>query len=256
MKMKYNHFTELKLMLLKSKKIVVFTGAGVSTHSGIPDYRSSTGIYSVDKEASSKLHKNSLNNSIDKFYEYFNNRFVKHSNAKPNKFHYWLSDLEKSGKLLSVVTQNVDGLHQVAGSKNVIELHGNMLNYKCLKCASVYNYEMISKQNRAVPICFSCKSNLRPDIVLYGEDLDIKNTLVATHDIKTADMLIIAGTSLKVYPAADLVYHFNGRFLVIINMEPTSVDEYADLVFNYDLVEVLKRIEKVTTIDKILSTIY
>ena len=235
---------ELNRMIEESNNIVFFGGAGVSTASGIPDFRGKDGLYKrenkYDYPPEYLLSSRCFYEYPKLFYEYYkeNMNCLKY---EPNIVHKVLKKLEDEGKLKAVITQNIDGLHSKAGSKTVYEIHGTVNVNHCIKCNKEYDGEYIFKDND-IPKC-SCGGIIKPDVVLYGEmlpDDDFSNSIKAIYN---ADMLIVAGTSLTVYPASSLVNYFNGRYLVIINNDKTNYDEKADLVINDDLVKVFKKIK-------------
>ncbi len=229
-------------ILKESHNIVFFGGAGVSTASGIPDFRSSNGLYSQ------KLNRHftpeqAVSHSFfvrytEDFYDFYKKHLV-YPQAKPNACHKALAKLEEMGKLKAVVTQNIDGLHQAAGSKKVYELHGSVLRNYCMKCHAFYDADYVM-ETEGVPKCEKCGGMVKPDVVLYEEGLDDKVISGAIRAISEADTLIIGGTSLVVYPAAGLIDYFNGKHLVLINKSTTSADHKADLVINDDLAKVMK----------------
>lgn len=238
-----NEKTEQFTQILKeSENIVFFGGAGVSTASNIPDFRSSNGLYSK------KLNRNftpeqAVSHTFfvqhqDEFFDFYKKNLV-YPDAKPNDCHIALAKLEEMGKLKAVVTQNIDGLHQTAGSKVVYELHGSVLRNYCTKCMEFYDAEYIMKAD-GVPKCEKCGAVVKPDVVLYEEGLDDNVVSGAIHAILQADTLIIGGTSLIVYPAAGLINYFKGKNLVLINKSVTSADSKADLVINDDIARVFK----------------
>ena len=229
-------------ILKESHNLVFFGGAGVSTASGIPDFRSSNGLYSqklnrhfTPEQAVS--HTFFVRYTED-FYDFYKKHLV-YPQAKPNACHKALAKLEEMGKLKAVVTQNIDGLHQVAGSKKVYELHGSVLRNYCMKCHAFYDASYVM-ETEGVPKCEKCGGTVKPDVVLYEEGLDDKVISGAIRAISEADTLIIGGTSLVVYPAAGLIDYFNGKHLVLINKSTTSADHKADLVINDDLAKVMK----------------
>lgn len=234
-----NLLTEI---LQNSNNIVFFGGAGVSTASGIPDFRSSNGLYSK------KLNRNftpeqAVSHSFfvrypEEFFDFYKKNLV-YPDAKPNDCHFALAKLEKEGKLKAVVTQNIDGLHQAAGSKKVYELHGSVLRNYCTKCMEFYDADYVMKTD-GVPKCDKCGGVVKPDVVLYEEGLDDETINGAIKAISEADTLIIGGTSLVVYPAAGLINYFRGRNLVLINKSSTSADSKADLVINDDIAKVMR----------------
>jgi len=227
-----------KLVILKqwveeSDNIVFFGGAGVSTESDIPDFRSPDGLYSQGHQypyAPEVMLSATFFFAHPKyFFHYYFDKLV-YADAKPNAAHYALARLEKSGKLKALITQNVDGLHQMAGSVNVLELHGSAQRNYCLNCGAKYNLTFMLERSPSVPHCLDCGSIVRPDVVLYGEDLPQNVWKAAEKAVSKADVLIVGGTSLLVYPAAGLVNIFRGRHLVLLNKSPTSYDKKADLI--------------------------
>lgn len=222
---------ELKEIISKSNNIVFFGGAGVSTESGIPDFRSVDGLYSTKyKYPPETMISNSFfRNNTEEFFEFYINKMI-FLDVKPNSSHRKLAQLEREGKLKAIITQNIDGLHQAAGSKNVLELHGSVHRNYCMKCGKFHDVNFIIN-SKGIPKCL-CGGIVKPDVVLYEESL--KNDVIqdALDYIEKADVLIIGGTSLVVYPAAGLINYFKGSKLVLINKSPTSMDEKADLVIN------------------------
>lgn len=236
-----NRVGRLKKMIEESKRIVFFGGAGVSTESGIPDFRSADGLYSVEQAfgfpPEEILSHDFMLSNPEVFYRYYRQHLMMDS-VNPNKAHLALAKLEKAGKLRAVITQNIDGLHQRAGSKNVLELHGTTLKYRCLDCGRRYGVEII-EETKGVPECESCGAVVRPDVVLYGEGLDNTVFEESVRKLDLADMLIVGGTSLTVFPAAGLVQAFHGDRFVIINREQTQFDSLADLVIHDSIGEIL-----------------
>ncbi|MCH5352688.1 MAG: NAD-dependent protein deacylase [Acutalibacter sp.] len=230
----------LKQWLRESKHTVFLGGAGVSTASGIPDFRSAYGLYREKQQGISYEEMLSHRYFVEhrsEFYD-FMRRVMLYPDAKPNPAHYALAKLEQEGKLDAVITQNIDGLHQMAGSKNVIELHGNENRYFCLSCGKTYDMSIVLG-GAGVPKC-TCGGTIRPDVVLYGEQLDQNNLVRAVEYVEQADLLLVGGTSLVVYPAAGLVnYLSRSAKLVLLNRDETPYDDHADLVFREDLSEVL-----------------
>lgn len=228
---------DLKRIIDNSNDIVLFSGAGISCASGIPDFRSADGLYNRQTGLSVSpeeiVSHDFITNRPQEFYDFYKKNMV-YENARPNKAHLYFARLEREGKLKAVVTQNIDGLHQKAGSKNVIELHGSIHRNYCVKCNKRYGLNYIL-DNKGIPKC-SCGSMVRPDVVLYGEALDETVIDKAISAIFKADCLIVAGTSLSVYPAASFVEFFRGKNLVLINKDKTPLDSRADLVIN-DAVE-------------------
>ena len=217
---------------MKSNNIVFFGGAGVSTESGIPDFRSVDGLYNTKYKypPETMISHSFFMNNTEEFYDFYINKMI-FLNAKPNNAHKKLAELEKEGKLKAVITQNIDGLHQAAGSKNVLELHGSVHRNYCMKCKKFHDVNYVVKAN-GVPKC-QCGGIVKPDVVLYEESLDSDIMEKAVQYIEKADVLIIGGTSLVVYPAAGLINYFKGSKLVLINKTSTPMDKKADLVI-YD----------------------
>lgn len=232
---------QLQKMIDESKSIVFFGGAGVSTESGIPDFRSVDGLYhqKYDYPPETILSHTFYRQKTSEFYRFYRDKMLCLS-AKPNAAHLKLAELEKAGKLKAVVTQNIDGLHQAAGSKTVYELHGSVLRNYCESCGKFYDAQYIL-DSKDVPRC-ECGGFIKPDVVLYEEGLD--NTIMtnAIRAIASADMLIIGGTSLVVYPAAGLIDYYKGNKLVVINKAPTSRDSMADLVISGPIGEIFSQI--------------
>lgn len=221
--------TELKEIILKSNNIVFFGGAGVSTESGIPDFRSVDGLYNTKYKypPETMISHSFFMNNTEEFYDFYINKMI-FLNAKPNNAHKKLAELEKEGKLKAVITQNIDGLHQAAGSKNVLELHGSVHRNYCMKCKKFHDVNYVVKAN-GVPKC-QCGGIVKPDVVLYEESLNSDIMEKAVQYIEKADVLIIGGTSLVVYPAAGLINYFKGSKLVLINKTSTPMDEKADFL--------------------------
>ena len=222
----------------ESRSIVFFGGAGVSTESGIPDFRSVDGLYhqKYDYPPEEILSRTFFDARPEEFYRFYRDKMLC-LEAQPNAAHKKLAQLEAAGKLRSIVTQNIDGLHQKAGSRRVWELHGSVLRNHCMRCGKSYSAQFI-QASRGVPRC-DCGGTVKPDVVLYEESLDSDVLEGALHDIQRADMLIIGGTSLVVYPAASLVRYYRGHRLVLINKSPTAYDSQADLVISGPIGEVL-----------------
>jgi len=236
-----NEIEQLQKMIDESHSIVFFGGAGVSTESGIPDFRSVDGLYhqKYDYPPETILSHTFYRNKTSDFYKFYRDKMLC-LDAKPNAAHLKLAELEKKGKLSAVVTQNIDGLHQAAGSKTVYELHGSVLRNYCEKCGAFYDAEYILN-SKDVPTC-QCGGGIKPDVVLYEEGLDNKTMTDAIRAIHEADMMIIGGTSLVVYPAAGLIDYYHGNKLVVINKAPTSRDKAADLVISAPIGEVFSKI--------------
>lgn len=235
-------FEELQKVIDESEKIVFFGGAGVSTESGIPDFRSVDGLYNqkYDYPPEEILSHTFFEHNTEEFYRFYKDKMLC-LDKKPNKAHYKLAQLEQVGKLTAVVTQNIDGLHQAAGSKNVYELHGSVLRNYCRKCGKFHSAEYM-KQSVGVPKC-ECGGVIKPDVVLYEEGLDDKTVSDALTAIQNCDTIIIAGTSLTVYPAAGFVRYFRGNNIVLINRDETSFDNSANLVFHEKVGELLDKIK-------------
>ena len=223
---------QLEELIRDSSNIVFFGGAGVSTESGIPDFRSVDGLYhqKFDYPPEVMLSHSFLLRHTEEFYRFYREKLIVHG-AKPNAAHLRLAALEREGKLKAVVTQNIDGLHQAAGSHRVYELHGSTLRNYCMKCGKFYDVDFIDK-SEGVPRCTECGGIVKPDVVLYEEGLDPDTLEGAVRAIQGADLLIVGGTSLAVYPAAGLLQYFRGRNLVVINKQPTPADHMASLVLN------------------------
>lgn len=222
---------QLKKWVEDSNNIVFFGGAGVSTESGIPDFRSVDGLYNQKwaYPPETILSRSFFDRDPEEYYRFHREKLVI-ENVKPNAAHIRLAKLEQEGKLKAVVTQNIDGLHQAAGSKNVLELHGSILRAYCSKCRKIYPAELIN-YGRGVPRC-GCGGVIRPDIVLYEEPLDESVLTAAIECIRKADVLIVGGTSLNVYPAAGLINYYRGSKLALVNLSETPYDSYADLVIH------------------------
>lgn len=222
---------QLKKWVEDSNNIVFFGGAGVSTESGIPDFRSVDGLYNQKwaYPPETILSRSFFDRDPEEYYRFHREKLVI-ENVKPNAAHIRLAQLEQEGKLKAVVTQNIDGLHQAAGSKNVLELHGSILRAYCSKCRKIYPAELIN-YGRGVPRC-GCGGVIRPDIVLYEEPLDESVLTAAIECIRKADVLIVGGTSLNVYPAAGLINYYRGSKLALVNLSETPYDSYADLVIH------------------------
>ena len=229
----------LKKWLDESSNIVFFGGAGVSTESHIPDFRSTDGLYNqeYDYPPETILSHSFYMRKPEEFYRFYRNKML-FPNAEPNRAHKALAKLEKMGKLKAVVTQNIDGLHQMAGSRNVIELHGSVHRNYCEKCHAFYDLDYIVNSD-GVPKCEKCGGTVKPDVVLYEEALDEDNMSRALQYISEADTMIIGGKSIVVYPAAGLIRYFRGRKLVVINMSPTQSDANADLLIADKIGDVL-----------------
>jgi len=228
----------LKEYVESSNYIVFFGGAGVSTESGIPDFRSVDGLYNQKWKYPPEvmISRTFFEEKTAEFFEFYKAKLL-HLDAQPNSAHLALAALEKAGKLKAVITQNIDGLHQKAGSKNVIELHGSVYRNYCVSCNTAYEVEKITEASDT-PLC-NCDGIIRPDVVLYEETLDDNMITKAINHIRRADMLIIGGTSLGVYPAAGLIQYFAGDKLVLINKTATHIDNDADLVIRENIGDAL-----------------
>ena len=236
--MTMDKIAKLREMIEKSNRIVFFGGAGVSTESNIPDFRSADGLYQEKYHYPPEqvVSHTFFEQKPELFYDFYKNKMM-YLDAKPNKAHLKLAELEKSGKLTAIITQNIDGLHQMAGSKNVLELHGSIHRNYCQKCGKFYDAKYV-KEYPGIPKC-ECSGVIKPDVILYEEGLD--NTIInqSLKAIREADMLIIGGTSLVVYPAAGFVDYFQGEHLVVLNKSTTPRDAYADLCIQEPIGEVL-----------------
>ena len=224
-------YEELQSIISASRRIVFFGGAGVSTESGIPDFRSVDGLYNQHYAFPPEtiLSATFFRRNTEEFYRFYRDKMLP-LDAQPNAAHCFLAALEQTGRLTAVITQNIDGLHQKAGSKNVLELHGSIHRNRCLKCAKFFPPEYI-RDSEGVPKC-PCGGVIKPEVVLYEEGLDDDVIASSIHHIRTADTMIIAGTSLTVFPAAGLVHYFKGKHLVLINRDATPMDDAASLVIH------------------------
>ena len=227
--------------MIKSDNIVFFGGAGVSTESGIPDFRSVDGLYNQKWKYPPEtiLSRSFFDRNPEEYYRFHREKLVI-DGVKPNRVHLRLAELEREGKLRAVITQNIDGLHQAAGSKNVLELHGSIQRAYCSRCRKPYPADVINK-GTGVPRC-DCGGVIRPDIVLYEEQLDEDVLRKSIDYIRNADVLIVGGTSLNVYPAAGLINYYRGNKLVLVNLSATPYDDEADLVIHEKLGEVFSRV--------------
>lgn len=233
---------KLKELVNESQNIVFFGGAGVSTESGIPDFRSKDGLYNQKYKYPPEtiVSHTFFERRTEEFYDFYKNKMI-FKDAEPNMAHIKLAQLEESGKLKAVVTQNIDGLHQKAGSREVLELHGSVLRNYCKKCGKFFDVDYIINA-KGVPYCDSCGGLVKPDVVLYEEGLD-QNIIERTiNHISKADMLIVGGTSLAVYPAAGLIDYFRGKYLVVVNMSATSKDVNADIYIKDKIGEVFAKL--------------
>lgn len=233
---------ELKEITEKYDNIVFFGGAGVSTESGIPDFRSVDGLYhqQYDYPPETILSHSFYRAKPEEFYRFYRNKMI-FENVKPNTAHLKLAELEQKGKLRAIITQNIDGLHQAAGSKVVLELHGSVLRNYCENCGKFHDLKFIA-ESKSVPRCNACGGPVKPDVVLYEEGLNQKTINDAVHYISNAEVLIIGGTSLAVYPAAGLIDYFRGDKLIVINKAPTPRDAHADLLIQGPIGEIFAQI--------------
>ncbi|MBR6228403.1 MAG: NAD-dependent protein deacylase [Eubacterium sp.] len=233
---------QLTKWIEESNYIVFFGGAGVSTESGIPDFRSVDGLYNQQYKypPETMLSHSFFMQEPEEFFRFYRNKVLA-PDAEPNNAHKALASLEKKGKLKAVITQNIDGLHQKAGSEEVLELHGSVLRNYCMSCGKSYSAEEVVEKVDAekVPYCDDCHKIIKPDVVLYEEGLDQRILQRSVEHLRNADMLIIGGTSLVVYPAAGLIDYYHGNKLVLINRDSTSRDSAADLVIHDSIGEVL-----------------
>ena len=241
-----NDLEKLKNVINNSKRIVIFSGAGLSTNSGIPDFRSADGLYNQKTRINVRpeeiiSHTFFMNNPED-FYKFYFSKMV-YLNALPNLAHKYFAKLEKEGKCIGVVTQNIDNLHQEAGSKIVYELHGSVMRNYCMKCHKFYSLKDIFNEEYSVPRC-SCGGLIKPDVVLYEEGLDEKTINGALDIITKADTLIVTGTSLTVYPAAGFIRYFRGDNLILLNKSETPYDSYATIAIHDDIKNVIEYLEK------------
>ena len=237
---------ELQKFITQSDNIVFFGGAGVSTESGIPDFRSVDGLYNqkYDYPPETILSHSFYMSKTGEFYRFYHDKMLC-LDAKPNAAHVKLAELEKTGKLKAVITQNIDGLHQMAGSREVMELHGSVHRNYCRKCAKRFDAQYM-KNHEGIPLCDECGGDIKPDVVLYEEGLDTRTMQKSIQYISNADVLIVGGTSLAVYPAAGLIDYYRGNKLVLINKSATPMDARADLLIQGSIGEVLGQISGVS----------
>lgn len=233
---------KLKQVIENSDKIVFFGGAGVSTESGIPDFRSADGLYNQKYKYPPEqiVSHTFFKYNTEEFYNFYRDRMI-YTDAKPNKAHIALARLEEQGKLLCVITQNIDGLHQAAGSKNVLELHGSIHRNYCTDCGEFYGLDKITG-SPGIPRCDKCGGIVKPDVVLYEEGLDNNILMNSVKALRSAEVLIIGGTSLGVYPAAGLIHEFHGKTLVLINKTETQADKMADIIIRDPIGEAMGNI--------------
>ncbi|BAH08413.1 NAD-dependent protein deacylase [Clostridium kluyveri] len=238
-------YEKLKSVVDSSENIVFLGGAGVSTESNIPDFRSEAGIYKTKNNFSYPpevmLSHTFFMSHTEDFFDFYRKKMI-YKDAKPNDTHYALAELEKRGKLKAIITQNIDGLHQMAGSHNVLELHGSIHRNYCTRCNKFFDLDYVIKSTNLIPKCDKCNGLVKPDVVLYEESLDMDVLNNSVEYIRKADILIVGGTSLVVYPAAGLVDYFNGSNLVLINKSTTPYDNKANIVIHDSIGKVLKSI--------------
>lgn len=229
----------LKEIIEQTNNLVFFGGAGVSTESGIPDFRSTDGLYNLKYKYPPEtiVSHTFFVQKTEEFYEFYKDKMMA-LDAKPNKAHEKLAQWEKEGKCRAVITQNIDGLHQMAGSQKVMELHGSIHRNYCTRCGKFFDAAYV-KNSASLPVCDDCGGLIKPDVVLYEEGLDSQTISDAVYAISHADVLIIGGTSLAVYPAAGMIDYFRGKHLILINKSSTPCDGQADLIINDSIGEVL-----------------
>ena len=231
---------ELKHIIDESEDIVFFTGAGISVPSGIPDFRSADGLYTNDLRAESIISHSYFISHPKEFYKFYKDKMV-YEDAEPNIAHKWIAKMEESGKSKGVITQNIDGLHLMAGSKNVVEIHGSIYRNHCMKCHKSYTLKDILKDE--IPLC-DCGGMIKPDVVLYEEALEYQDIIKAISMIEKADTLIIIGTSLSVYPAAGFIDYFNGRHLIVLNKGEIYTTIKDALIINDDIINIINELQK------------
>lgn len=231
---------ELKQIIDESEDIVFFTGAGISVPSGIPDFRSADGLYTNDLRAESIISHSYFISHPKEFYKFYKDKMV-YEDAEPNIAHKWIAKLEESGKSKGVITQNIDGLHLMAGSKNVVEIHGSIYRNHCMKCHKSYTLKDILKDD--IPLC-DCGGMIKPDVVLYEEALEYQDIIKAISMIEKADTLIIIGTSLSVYPAAGFIDYFKGRHLIVLNKGEIYTSIKDALIINDDIINIINELQK------------
>lgn len=241
-----NELEELKRVIDESKRIVIFSGAGLSTNSGIPDFRSADGLYNqktkIQIPPEEIISHTFFMLHPKEFYEFYFSKMI-YLTAKPNLAHKYFAKLEQEGKVLGVVTQNIDNLHQEAGSKKVYELHGSVMRNYCMKCHKFYSLKDIYNEAFDVPKC-ACGGTIKPDVVLYEEGLDEPTIMKSIDAISKADTLIVVGTSLTVYPAAGFIRYFRGKNLVLLNKSQTSYDSMATIAIHDDIKNVIEYLER------------
>lgn len=239
-------YQELKNIIDSARHIVVFSGAGISVASGIPDFRSAHGIYSELYHGvlspETIISRSFFDRHKEEFFSFYRDKMM-YMDAKPNKAHYYFAELEKKGKRVDIVTQNIDGLHQLAGSKSVYELHGSIHRNYCQNCGAFYDGNYVKNFPGDIPTCPKCGGVIKPDVVLYEESLDPSVIEGAIKVISEADVMIVVGTSLVVYPANTFIRYFVGKHLIYINKSKTDYDNYAELIFNEDVIDVINKIK-------------
>jgi NAD-dependent deacetylase len=239
-----NLITQIKEAIDNSHNIAVFTGAGISVPSGIPDFRSADGLYNQESGINTKpeeiISNYFFNRHTEEFYKFYKEKMI-YPNATFNSAHKFFADLEKYNKNVTIITQNIDGLHREAGSKDVLEIHGSVLRNNCTKCYKFYSLKDIMSAP-GVPKC-SCGGIIKPDVVLYGENLDYNTLVKSINKISHADLLIVVGTSLLVQPANSLIQYFQGDKIIIINKEKTPFDSVANIVINDDIIKVVNELK-------------
>ena len=239
-----NEYKALKKILENASSLVVFTGAGISVPSGIPDFRSAEGLYNEETSTGytpeEMVSHSFYKNHPEEFFKFYKEKMC-YPNAQPNIAHKYIASLEKKGVNVTVVTQNIDGLHSKAGSTRVYELHGNIFRNYCEKCARMFGLDYVLN-SKGVPTCDKCGGTVKPDVVLYEENLDEDIISRSISAIMTCDVLLIIGTSLAVYPAAGFIRYFRGKYLIVINKGSSAYSNTADLYFDEDVAEVVKKI--------------
>ncbi|MNM95623.1 NAD-dependent protein deacetylase [compost metagenome] len=238
---------QLASWIKESRSIVFFGGAGISTESGIPDFRSAAGIYQTEKESpyapEEILSRPFFNRHPEVFFDFYKTKMI-HPEARPNSAHKLLADLEQRGQLSAIVTQNIDGLHQMAGNKHVLELHGSIHRNYCMECGKFHSLDEVMNSSEVVPYCKECGGIVKPDVVLYGESLDDEVIQNSVNAIAEADLLLIGGTSLTVQPAAHFVTYFRGGRTVLLNASSTAYDHRADLLITEPIGVVLGEVSE------------
>ena len=235
-----SEIAKLKHIINESENIIFFTGAGISVPSGIPDFRSADGLYTNDLRAETIISHSYFMSHPKEFYQFYKDKMV-YEDVLPNIAHKWIAELEDSGKSKGVITQNIDGLHLMAGSKNVVEIHGTIYKNHCMKCHKSYALKDILKDE--IPLC-DCGGIIKPDVVLYEEALEYKDIVKAISMIEKADTLIIIGTSLSVYPAAGFIDYFNGKHLIVLNKGEIYTNIKDALIINDDIINIVNELHK------------